>query len=140
MEIAKWNRRQFIQSSTAAVVASMIAERASAGPVQGSGTRPLIISSTNGLKAIEKGYAMLREGKDPLDAVIASVNVVEDDPNDHSVGLGGLPNEEGVVELDASVMHGPSHKAGAVAALQKIKNPSWVAKLVMQRTDHVLLV
>ncbi|HUN82670.1 MAG TPA: N(4)-(beta-N-acetylglucosaminyl)-L-asparaginase, partial [Phycisphaerae bacterium] len=76
----------------------------------------------------------------PLDAVIASVNVVEDDPNDHSVGLGGLPNEDGVVELDSSVMHGPSHKAGAVAALHNIKNPSCVAKLVMQRTDHVLLV
>ncbi len=83
---------------------------------------------------------MIREGADALDAVIAGVNIVEDDPNDTSVGYGGLPNEEGVVELDAAVMHGPTHRAGAVAALRNIKNPSRVARLVMERTDHVLLV
>lgn len=101
---------------------------------------PLVVSSANGLKAIETAMRMLKEGKDPLDSVIAAVNIVEDDPNDHSVGLGGLPNEDGVVELDSSVMHGPTHKAGAVASLRNIKNPSCVARLVMQRTDHVLLV
>jgi len=84
--------------------------------------------------------SMLKEGKDPVDAVVAGVNIVEDDPDDHSVGLGGLPNEDGVVELDSCVMHGPTHRAGGVAALQKIRNPSCVAKLVMRRTDHVLLV
>jgi len=68
------------------------------------------------------------------------VNLVEDDPEDYSVGYGGLPNEEGVVELDAAVMHGPTHRAGAVASLQNIRNPSKVAKLVMDQTDHVLLV
>jgi N4-(beta-N-acetylglucosaminyl)-L-asparaginase len=73
-------------------------------------------------------------------AVIAGVNIVEDDPNDMSVGYGGLPNEDGVVELDASVMYGPTHQAGAVASLRNIKNPSKVARLVMERTDHVLLV
>jgi N4-(beta-N-acetylglucosaminyl)-L-asparaginase len=83
---------------------------------------------------------MLRGGGDALDAVIAGVNMVEDDPTDHSVGYGGLPNEEGVVELDAAVMHGPTHRAGAVASLRNIKNPSKVARLVMERTDHVLLV
>jgi N4-(beta-N-acetylglucosaminyl)-L-asparaginase len=79
-------------------------------------------------------------GRDPLDAIIAGINIVEDDPNDNSVGYGGLPNEQGVVELDASVMHGPSGLSGAVAALQGIKNPSRVAKLVMEQTDHALLV
>jgi len=83
---------------------------------------------------------LLREGADPLAAAIAGVNLVEDDPNDHSVGYGGLPNEDGVVELDAAVMHGPTHSAGAVAALQRIRNPSRVADVVRTRSDHVLLV
>jgi N4-(beta-N-acetylglucosaminyl)-L-asparaginase len=83
---------------------------------------------------------LIQQGADALDAVIAGVNVLEDDPNDNSVGYGGLPNEDGVVELDASVMHGPTARGGAVAALQNIRNPSKVAKLVMERTDHVLLV
>ena len=72
--------------------------------------------------------------------MIAGVNIVEKDPDDHSVGYGGLPNEDGVVELDSCVMHGPTHQAGAVAALQNIKTPSSVARMVMKRTDHVLLV
>jgi N4-(beta-N-acetylglucosaminyl)-L-asparaginase len=83
---------------------------------------------------------LIRSGSDALDAVIAGVNIVEDDPNDTSVGYGGLPNEDGVVELDAAVMHGPTHRAGAVAALRNIKNPSRVARTVLDRTDHVLLV
>jgi N4-(beta-N-acetylglucosaminyl)-L-asparaginase len=83
---------------------------------------------------------LLQRGADPVDAVVSGVNLVENDPDDHSVGYGGLPNENGVVELDACVMHGPTHKGGAVASLERIKNPSSVAKLVMQRTDHVLLV
>jgi N4-(beta-N-acetylglucosaminyl)-L-asparaginase len=83
---------------------------------------------------------LLEQGVDTLEAVVAGVNLVEEDPSDTSVGYGGLPNEEGVVELDSSVMHGPSRGAGSVAALQGIKTPSKVAKLVMERTDHVLLV
>src|SRR5688572_30851488 len=83
---------------------------------------------------------LLRAGKPPLDAVIAGVNTVEDDPKDDSVGLGGLPNEQGVVELDSSVMDGASGLSGAVAALQGIKNPSKVARLVMEETDHALIV
>jgi len=83
---------------------------------------------------------MIRAGKDTLDAVVAGVAIVEDDPKDMSVGYGGLPNEDGVVELDASVMHGPTKRAGAVASIQRIKNPAQVAKMVMERTDHVLLV
>lgn len=101
---------------------------------------PVVIASANGIKAVEKAMVLLRQKADPLDAVIAGVNLVEDDPEDHTVGLGGLPNEDGVVELDSCCMHGPTHKAGAVAAIQNIRNPSQVARLVMQRTDHVLLV
>jgi len=102
--------------------------------------RPVVISSANGLKAIETAYRMIGEGSDVLSAVIAAVNIVEDDPSDNSVGLGGIPNEDGVVELDASVMNGPTHKAGAVASIRNIRNPSKVARLVMERTDHVLIV
>ncbi|GJM26810.1 MAG: asparaginase [Phycisphaerae bacterium] len=104
------------------------------------GGGPVVISSANGLPATAKAMSMLNAHKDPLDAVVAGVNIVELDPNDHSVGYGGLPNEDGVVELDSCVMHGPTHNAGAVAALRNIKTPSQVAKLVMERTDHVLVV
>jgi N4-(beta-N-acetylglucosaminyl)-L-asparaginase len=83
---------------------------------------------------------MLKGGADTLDAVIAGVNIVELDPNDTSVGYGGLPNEDGLVELDASVMHGPSRRCGSVAAIQGIKTPSKIAKLVMDHTAHVMLV
>ncbi|MBX3411919.1 MAG: N(4)-(beta-N-acetylglucosaminyl)-L-asparaginase [Pirellulales bacterium] len=98
------------------------------------------ISSANGLEATQRAYELMLEGVDPLDAAIAGVNIVEDDPNEMTVGLGGLPNENGVVELDAAVMHGPTHRAGAVASLRNIKNPSKVARLVMRETDHILLV
>lgn len=101
---------------------------------------PVVISSGNGMAATERAMTMINEGSDVLDAVIAGVNIVENDPEDMSVGYGGLPNEDGIVELDACCMHGPTHNAGAVASLQNIKNPSSVAKLVLKRTDHVLLV
>jgi len=84
--------------------------------------------------------AVIKAGGDPLDAVIAGVNIVELDPNDTSVGYGGLPNEEGEVELDASVMHGPTRRAGSVAAIHGIKTPSNIAKLVMDHSTHVMLV
>ena len=104
------------------------------------GKRPLIISSANGLHALDKGMDILKRGGDTLDAVVAAVTVVEDDPNDDSVGYGGLPNEEGEVELDASVMHGPTHRAGAVAAVRRIKNVSRLAKTVMANTNHIMIV
>ena len=75
---------------------------------------------------------MIRNGADTLDAVIAGANIVEEDPEDMSVGYGGLPNEDGVVELDSCVMHGPTCRAGAVAALQNIKTPSSVAQVGLQ--------
>jgi N4-(beta-N-acetylglucosaminyl)-L-asparaginase len=101
---------------------------------------PVVVSSANGEHATARAMELLRAGSDPLDAVIAGVNLVENDPDDITVGYGGLPNEDGVIQLDSSVMHGPTHNAGAVGALEGIKNPSKVAKLVMERTDHVLLV
>ena len=106
----------------------------------GNGKRPLIISSANGVNALGKGMDILKAGGDTLDAVVAAVTIVEDDPNDDSVGYGGLPNEEGEVELDASVMHGPTHRAGSVAGVRRIKNVSRLAQTVMQKTNHVMIV
>jgi len=138
-----YSRRDFLKTSAGAGAAALLAggRPAAAGIAPGAapGT-PRVVSSGNGIRATAKAMEVLRAGGDPLDAVIAGVNIVEDDPNDMSVGYGGLPNEDGVVELDSSVMYGPTHTAGAVAALRNIKNPSKVARLVMERTDHVLLV
>ena len=116
--------------------------KAGATPVRAArGKFPIIaIASANGLGAVKRAYELLASGADTLAAVIAGVNIVEDDPDDISVGYGGLPNERGVVQLDSSVMHGPTRNAGAVASLENIRNPSKVAKMVMERTDHVLLV
>src|SRR6516164_4143501 len=88
----------------------------------------IVISSANGVRACAKAMEIIKSGGDTLDAVIAGVNIEELDPNDTSVGYGGLPNEEGVVELDASCMHGPSRRGGSVAAIRGIKTPSNVAK------------
>ena len=109
------------------------------GPAAG-GTRPVMISSANGVNVLGKGMEILKGGGDTLEAAVAAVTVVEDDPNDDSVGYGGLPNEEGVVELDASVMHGPTRRAGSVASVGKIKNVARLAKTVMERTNHVMIV
>jgi len=102
--------------------------------------RNVAVASLNGLRAVQKVSELLDEGVDTLDAAIEGVKIQELDPNDHSVGYGGLPNEEGVVQLDASCMHGPTRRAGAVGCLEGIKTPSVVAKYVMLYTDHVFLV
>lgn len=81
----------------------------------------------------------MRSGLDPLDAVVAGITTVEDNPDELTVGYGGLPNEDGVVELDAAVMHGPTHRAGAVASLKNVRHAARLAQLVMQQTNHVLL-
>jgi N4-(beta-N-acetylglucosaminyl)-L-asparaginase len=99
----------------------------------------IVISSANGLRCCARAMDILRGGGDTLEAAVAGVSIVEDDPEDTSVGYGGLPNEEGVVELDASVMHGPTRRAGSVAAVRNIKNVARLAKLVMEQTDHVML-
>ena len=102
--------------------------------------RPTAIASSNGIAAVAEAVRVMQQGGDTLDAVVRGVNIVELDPSDTSVGYGGLPNEEGVVQLDASVMHGPTRGAGAVAALEGVRTPSRVAVAVMRHTDHVLLV
>jgi N4-(beta-N-acetylglucosaminyl)-L-asparaginase len=104
------------------------------------GKRPIIISAHNGLAYLDDGYAFLATGGDTLDAALRVVKGPEDDPNDTSVGLGGLPNEEGVVELDACCMHGPTRRAGSVGGVRNIKNVSLVSKAVMNHTGHVMLV
>lgn len=148
-----WSRRRFfltsLAGSAAAGVSNLFAHSARAGEGAnggGAGTpaaqgkRPLIISSANGVNALGRGMEILKKGGDTLDAVVAAVTVVEDDPNDDSVGYGGLPNDEGEVELDASVMHGPTNRAGSVASVRRIKNVSRLAKTVMERTNHVMMV
>jgi N4-(beta-N-acetylglucosaminyl)-L-asparaginase len=152
-------RRDFIKRSavglTVPVLVGEVTAATQGAATQGAATqgiRPLVISSSNinrtptgevfqgGIACVSKAMEIIRAGGDTLDAVVSGVNIVENDPRDSSVGYGGLPNEECDVELDASVMHGPSRRAGAVASLRHIKNPSSVAKIILQRTDHLLLV
>jgi N4-(beta-N-acetylglucosaminyl)-L-asparaginase len=123
------SRRQWVMAASALTTTSMAAA-----------TRNVVIASSNGERACAKAMEILAGGGDTLDAVVAGVNINEEDPEDTSVGYGGLPNEEGVVELDASVMHGPTRRCGSVASLRGIKTPSKIARLVMEKTDHIMLV
>lgn len=102
--------------------------------------RPVIVTRETGDNTIAEAYAMLAKGTDTLDAALHICQGREDDPNDHSVGLGGLPNEDGVVELDACVMHGPTRQAGSVAAVQNIRHAALLARTVMEKTSHVMIV
>ncbi len=143
--IRKWRRRDFLRTGVQAVAGSVIGLKVST-PVLGAPAiitnsfTPVAISSRNGMAATAKAIEIVENGGDCLDAAVAGVKIQEDDPEDTSVGYGGLPNERGVVQLDASVMHGETHRAGAVGALENIRYPSEVAKLVMERTNRVLLV
>jgi N4-(beta-N-acetylglucosaminyl)-L-asparaginase len=101
---------------------------------------PVMVSAANGYNYLDRGYAVLTGGGDTLDAVMQVITGPEDDPNDDSVGLGGLPNEDCVVELDSCCMHGPTRMAGSVAGVHDIKNVSLLAKTVMEHTGHVMLV
>ena len=101
---------------------------------------PVAIASDNGRQAVARAIEVLQAGGDTLEAVVRGVNIVEEDPADMTVGYGGLPNEDGVVQLDASVMHGPTRGAGSVASLEGVRTPSLVAVAVMRYTDHVMLV
>ncbi len=121
---------------------SALAPGVSAGP-GGQASTPLIITShanETGAAAMRAAWEILAGGGSAIDAVEKGANVIEVDPEDSSVGYGGLPNEAGTVELDASIMDGPTYNAGAVASLEGIKTPASVARVVMERTDHVMLV
>jgi N4-(beta-N-acetylglucosaminyl)-L-asparaginase len=145
----KISRREFVVSGAAAgLAAAAHGQTASAPAVRTGAVKPIIVSSANGHRyknggtqtCVEKAFAMMTQGSDVLDALIAGVNIVELDPEDTSVGYGGLPNAEGVVQLDASCMHGPHKRAGAVACLEGVRTPSLVAQRVMDSTDHHLIV
>jgi len=140
-------RRTFIGTGAVAAGAALLPQAAAAAERIGALAaapaakgRPVAIASANGLRGVAKAFEMLKGGADPLDAAMAGVNIQELDPEDQSVGLGGLPNADGVVQLDASCMHGPTRRAGAVGALEGIATPSLVAKAVMDYTNHIFLV
>jgi len=141
-----FSRRDFVKTSVLGAVAAGVsggvaleAKAAQAVP-SGSPKRPVIICANRGYAYVQAAYDFLKGGGDTLDAAIRVVKGPEDDPNDDTVGLGGLPNEEGVVELDACCMHGPTRRAGSVGAVRNIKNVSLVSKAVMEHTGHVMLV
>lgn len=143
-------RRDFLKTSAGAGLgavvgagsAESVAARTLAGApfVRRSQVVPVSVASRNGRESVATAVRVAAEGGDTLDGVVQGVNAVERDPNDTSVGFGGLPNLDGAVQLDSSVMHGPTRGAGAVACLEGIKTPSLVAVDVMRHTDHVLLV
>jgi N4-(beta-N-acetylglucosaminyl)-L-asparaginase len=152
------NRREFVITGTAVGLAAATPFDAAPGgpstdwgqaPMMASGgAKAVVVSSANGhryknggpVTCVEKAFSMMTQGGDVLDALIAGVNIVELDPLDTSVGYGGLPNAEGVVQLDASCMHGPKRRAGAVACIEGVRTPSVVARHVMDQTDHHLIV
>ena len=142
-------RRDFVIASALAGASVALPGAATGAPaVITRRARPIVVSSANGNRSrdadgrtcVERAFGLMTEGEDVLDALIAGVNIVELDPEDTSVGYGGLPNADGVVQLDACCMHGPRKQAGGVAALQGVRTPSAVARAVMQLTDHHLLV
>src|SRR5262245_48017493 len=147
----KINRREFVQTTAAGVAAAAVpASSFGQGPtvMTPKSVKPVVIASSNGNKfknggtqtCIEKAFSMITGGADVLDALIAGVNIVELDPLDDSVGYGGLPNAVGVVSLDSCCMHGPKKRAGGVAEIEGVRTPSKVAQMVMDQTDHHLLV
>lgn len=147
----KLNRREFVMTGTAASLAAAVPSTAfgqAPGVITPGGSRPVVVASGNGhhykhdgdKTCVEKAFGLMTSGSDVLDALIAGVNIVELDPEDTSVGYGGLPNADGVVQLDSCCMHGPRRRAGGVACLEGVRTPSLVAQKVMDETDHHLLV
>src|SRR3984893_7698378 len=146
------NRRRFVQSSVAGGLTLAVPPRALLGQaptvMNSKPVKPVVIASANGNKfknggdmtCVQKAFTMMTQGADVLDALIAGVNIVELDPLDDSVGYGGLPNADGVVQLDSCCMQGPKKRAGGVACIEGVRTPSLVAKSVMEQTDHHLIV
>jgi N4-(beta-N-acetylglucosaminyl)-L-asparaginase len=145
------SRRDFVRGGAlagASLGGTLAREGNQAPAVITTSVRPVVVASGNGYRfknggdatCVEEAFRRITGGSDVLDALIAGVNIVELDPEDTSVGFGGLPNADGVVQLDACCMHGPKKRAGGVAALEGVRTPSLVAKAVMDHTDHHLLV
>jgi len=142
------SRRDFISTAVAGSLAVGFNQKSeaqknssnSSASKGGAGKAPILICAHNGYDYIQGGYEFLKNGGDTLDAALCVVKGPEDDPNDTSVGLGGLPNEDGVVELDSCCMHGPTRRAGSVGGVRNIKSVSLVAKAVMDHTAHIMLV
>jgi N4-(beta-N-acetylglucosaminyl)-L-asparaginase len=134
------NRRELLTSTAGMIAMPTILTRGAA--------KPVVIASANGHRfknggtktCVETAFALMTSGKDVLESLIAGVNIVEMDPEDNSVGYGGIPNADGVVQLDSCCMHGPKKRAGGVASLEGVRTPSLVAHAVMEQTDHHLLV
>jgi N4-(beta-N-acetylglucosaminyl)-L-asparaginase len=142
-------RREFVQTSTAGIaIAATRPAFGQASAVRTSSVKPVVVASSNGnryknggpVTGVQKAFELITKGSDVLDAAIAGVNLCELDPEDSSVGYGGLPNAEGVVQLDSCCMHGPTKRAGGVACLEGVRTPSLVAKAVLEQTDHHLIV
>ncbi|HEV7519218.1 MAG TPA: N(4)-(beta-N-acetylglucosaminyl)-L-asparaginase [Thermoanaerobaculia bacterium] len=149
------NRRDFLVASATAGLAAaaprVLFGEAPATPAiiaPKGGIKPVVVSSANGnvfknggdMTGVQKAFTLITQGADVLDALVAGVNILELDPEEDSVGYGGLPNAEGVVQLDSCCMHGPRKQAGGVASLEGIRTPSLVARAVLEQTDHHLLV
>src|SRR5260370_1985249 len=143
-----FSRRDFVKTSVLGAVAAGVGTRAQgeehAAQERAAQSvpykRPIIVCAHNGLNYLDEAFAVLKSGGDTLDGAARVVKGSEDDPNDESVGVGGIPNEERVVELDACCMHGPTRRAGSVGGVRNIKNVSLVSKAVMDHTGHVMLV
>lgn len=144
-------RRDFVKSASLAAAAPLALAQSPApqgAPAIMRTVRPVVISDYSGFEfknggtenAVQRAFRLITEGQDVLDALIAGVNIPELDPLETGIGYGALPNANGVIELDASCMHGPKKRAGAVACLEGVRTPSLVAKAVMEYTDHHLLV
>src|SRR6476659_9884259 len=145
------NRRDFVRTTAAAGAAAAIPETLFGQPptmMTPRSVKPCVVASSNGNRSkdadgvtcVERAFKMMTAGADVLDALVAGVAIVELDPNQTGVGWSGLPNADGVVQLDASCMHGPKKRAGAVAAIEGVRAPARVAQLVAEETDHHLLV
>ncbi len=148
------NRRDFVRATASVGLAAATpisrgatTEAIGAPAVRRSAVRPLVIADASGIQfrnggtecAVERAFRLMTSGKDVLESLIAGVNIPELDPEETGIGYGALPNAEGVVQLDASCMHGPRRRAGAVAAIEGVRTPSLVAQAVMDQTDHHLL-
>ena len=144
------DRRDFVKTAAAgaAVGAAPALTASPAAPaVHTRATRPVLVADVSSIRfrnggpesAVERAFRGITEGEDVLDACVAGVNIPELDPEERGIGYGGLPNADGVVQLDSCLMHGPRRWAGGVAGLEGVKTPSLVAKAVAELTDHHLI-